>query len=251
MSFQDKVALITGGTSGIGKATALLLARQGAKVVIAGRREEQGSAVVQQIKDDGGDAIFVKTDVAQEDDVKRLVAETVKQYGRVDIAFNNAGVEHAGPVTDVTVDAYRHVFDINVLGVFLSMKYEIEQMLQQGGGVIINTSSILGHVAMPGASIYNASKHAVEGATKTAALEYAQQNIRINAIAPAATATDMIDRFAGKEGAESRAQLAALHPMNRLATVEEMAAAVAYLASDAASFTTGISLPVDGGFLAK
>ncbi|PQO33809.1 glucose 1-dehydrogenase [Blastopirellula marina] len=251
MSFQGKVALITGGTSGIGKATALLLARQGAKVVIAGRREEQGSAVVRQIQEEGGDAIFVKTDVANENDVKHLVAETVKQYGRVDIAFNNAGVEHAGPVTDFTVDAYRHVFDINVLGVFVSMKYEIEQMLQQGGGVIINTSSILGHVAMPGASIYNASKHAVEGATKTAALEYAQQNIRINAIAPAATATDMIDRFAGKEGAESRAQLAALHPMNRLATAEEMAAAVAYLASDAASFTTGISLPVDGGFLAK
>ncbi len=251
MSFQGKVALITGGTSGIGKATALLFADQGAKVVIAGRRQEQGEAVVAQIEANGGTASFVKTDVAQEAEVKHLIAETVKQYGRIDIAFNNAGVEQSGPVTEFTVDAYRHVFDINVLGVFLSMKYEIEQMLQQGEGVIINTSSILGHVAMPGASIYNASKHAVEGATKTAALEYAQQNIRINAVAPAATATDMIDRFAGKEGAENRVQLAALHPMNRLATPEEMAAAVAYLASDAASFTTGISLPVDGGFLAK
>lgn len=251
MSFQDKVVLITGGTSGIGKAAALLFARQGAKVVIAGRREEQGTAVAEAIRESGGEAIFVKTDVAQEPDVKNLVAAAIKQYGRIDIAFNNAGVDQAAPVTDFSVDAYRHVFDINVLGVFLSMKYEIEQMLTQGGGVIINTSSILGQIAMPGASIYNASKHAVEGATKTAALEYAQQNIRINAVAPAATATDMIDRFAGKPGTESRTQLAAMHPMNRLATAEEIAAAVAYLASDAASFTTGISLPVDGGYLAK
>lgn len=251
MSFQNKVVLITGGTSGIGKATALQFATHGAKVVIAGRRDEHGRRVVQEIAERGGTATFVKTDVANEVDVRNLIAETVKQYGRVDIAFNNAGVEHTGPVAEFTTDAYRHVFDINVLGVFLSMKYEIQQMLEQGGGVIINTSSILGHIAMPGASIYNASKHAVEGATKTAALEYAQQNIRINAVAPAATATDMIDRFAGKEGAENRAQLASLHPMKRLATADEIAAAVLYLASDAASFTTGISLPVDGGFLAQ
>ena len=251
MSFQDKVVLITGGTSGIGEATAKLLAGQGAKVVVAGRRTEQGNAVVDAIKSAGGEAFFVRTDVTQEEDVKNLVAETVNKYGRVDVAFNNAGVEGAGPVHEVTVEQYRHIFDINVLGVFLSMKYEVEQMLKQGSGVIINTSSILGQVAMPGASVYNASKHAVEGMTKTAALEYAQQGIRVNAVAPAATATDMIDRFAGKEGAESRDQLAALHPMNRLATVEEIAGAVAYLASDAASFTTGISLPVDGGFLAR
>lgn len=251
MSFQDKVVMITGGTSGIGEATALLFAGQGAKVVVAGRREQLGNAVVDRIKSAGGEAIFVKTDVTSEEEVKNLVEKTVQQYGRIDIAFNNAGVEATGMVTDFTIDDYRKVFDINVLGVFLSMKYEIEQLLKQGGGVIINTSSIVGHVAMPGASIYIASKHAVEGATKTAALEYAQQGIRINAVAPGATATDMIDRFAGKEGAENREALAAQHPMNRLATSEEIAAAVAYLASDAAGFTNGISLPVDGGYLAK
>ncbi|MFN3152788.1 SDR family NAD(P)-dependent oxidoreductase [Bremerella sp.] len=251
MSFQDKVVLITGGTSGIGEASALLFAEQGAKVVVAGRRQQLGEAVVDRIKSAGGEATFVKADVTSEDDVRSLVATTVKQYGRIDVAFNNAGVEATGMVTDFTIDDYRKVFDINVLGVFLSMKYEIEQMLKQGGGVIVNTSSIVGHVAMPGASIYIASKHAVEGATKTAALEYAQQGIRINAIAPGATATDMIDRFAGKEGAESRAALASQHPMNRLATSEEIAAAVAYLASDAAAFTNGVSLPVDGGYLAK
>ncbi|WDI39743.1 glucose 1-dehydrogenase [Bremerella sp. P1] len=251
MSFQDKVVLITGGTSGIGEASAMLFARQGAKVVVAGRRDQLGSAVVDRIKSAGGEAVFVKADVTSEDEVKALVTQTVEKYGRIDIAFNNAGVETTGMVTDFTVDDYRKVFDINVLGVFLSMKYEIEQMLKQGGGVIVNTSSIVGHIAMPGASIYIASKHAVEGATKTAALEYAQQGIRINAVAPGATATDMIDRFAGKEGAESRKALAEQHPMNRLATSEEIAQAVAYLASDAATFTNGVSLPVDGGYLAK
>lgn len=251
MSFQDKVVLITGGTSGIGESAAVLFAGHGAKVVVAGRREQLGAAVVQRIKSAGGEATFVKTDVTSEEEVKGLVDQTVEKYGRIDVAFNNAGVEAAGMVTDFSVDDYRKVFDINVLGVFLSMKYEIQQMLQQGGGVIVNTSSILGHVAVPGASIYNASKHAVEGMTKTAALEYAQQGIRINAVAPGATATDMIDRFAGKEGAESREALAAQHPMNRLATSEEIAAAVAYLASDGASFTNGVSLPVDGGYLAK
>ncbi|MEW4563340.1 glucose 1-dehydrogenase [Bremerella sp. JC770] len=251
MSFQDKVVLITGGTSGIGEASAILFAEQGAKVVVAGRRTELGEAVVDRIKSAGGEAVFVKTDVTSEEDVQNLVHQTVAKYGRVDVAFNNAGVEATGMLTDFSTDEYRKVFDINVLGVFLSMKHEIPQMLKQGGGVIINTSSIVGHVGMPGASIYIASKHAVEGATKTAALEYAQQGIRINAVAPGGTATDMIDRFAGKEGAENREALAQQHPMNRLATSQEIAHAVAYLASDAAAFTTGVSLPVDGGFLAK
>ncbi len=251
MSFQEKVVLITGGTSGIGEASAVLFASQGAKVVVSGRRDQLGDAVVERIKAAGGEAFFVKADVTSEEDIKNLVEQTVSKYGRIDVAFNNAGVEITGMVTDFAVEDYQKVFDINVLGVFLSMKHEIPQMLKQGGGVIVNTSSIVGHVAMPGASIYIASKHAVEGATKTAALEYAQQGIRINAVAPGATATDMIDRFAGKEGAENREQLAAQHPMNRLATAEEIAAAVAYLASDAASFTNGISLPVDGGYLAK
>jgi NAD(P)-dependent dehydrogenase (short-subunit alcohol dehydrogenase family) len=251
MSLQGKVALVTGGTSGIGRETAKQLAQAGAKVVVAGRRTEEGNAVVEEIVSAGGEAHFVKTDVTQEDQVQHLVDETIRRFGRLDIAFNNAGIEQTGLVTEFAEEEYRKVFDINVLGVFLSQKYEIPAMLQSGGGVIINTSSILGHIAMPGAAIYNASKHAVEGLTKTTALELAGQGIRVNAVAPAAIATDMIDRFAGDADSESRQQLAAQHPLGRLGQAKEVAAAVLYLASDAASFTTGISLPVDGGYLAK
>ena len=213
MSFNGKVVLVTGVTSGIGRETANQFASAGAKVVVAGRRQEEGEAVAAEIVSAGGEAHFVQTDVTKEDQVERLVAETVDRFGRLDVAFNNAGVEHGGPTTEVTVADYRHVFDVNVLGVLLSQKYEIPAMLNSGGGVIINTSSILGQIAMPGAAIYNASKHAVEGITKTTALELAQQGIRVNAVAPGAIATDMIDRFAGEEGAESRQQLEALHPM--------------------------------------
>lgn len=251
MTFTGKVALITGGTSGIGKETAIQLGQAGAKVAIAGRRTEEGNAVVDEIKSAGGEAIFVQTDVTQEDQVKRLVEETVKHFGRLDIAFNNAGIDHGGPITEVTEEDYRKVFDINVLGVFLSQKYEIPAMLASGGGSIINTSSVVGHIAMPGASVYIASKHAVEGITKTTALELAGQGIRVNAVAPGAIATDMIDRFAGEEGSDNRQWLVSQHPMGRLGLSKEVAAAVLYLASDAASFTTGTSLPVDGGYLAK
>ena len=251
MSFNGKVVLVTGGTSGIGRETAKQFASAGAKVVVAGRREEEGEAVAAEIVAAGGEARFVQTDVTIEDQVERLVDTTVEHFGRLDIAFNNAGVEHGGATTEVTESDYRHVFDVNVLGVLLSQKYEIPAMLKSGGGVIINTSSVLGHIATPGAAIYNASKHAVEGITKTTALELAEQGIRVNSVAPGATATDMIDRFAGEEGAEGRQQLKSLHPMGRFAEAKEIAAAVLYLASDAASFTTGISLPVDGGFLAR
>ena len=251
MSFQGKVVLVTGATSGIGRETAKQFAQAGAQVVLAGRREERGAAVVDEIKSAGGDAHFVQTDISDEQQVKHLIDATIERYGRLDIAFNNAGVEHGGPVTEFAEDDYRHVFDINVLGVFLSLKYEIPAMLRTGGGVIINTSSILGQIAMPGSAVYNASKHAVEGITKTTALEFAQQGIRVNSVAPGAIATDMIDRFAGEEGAESRQRLESLHPMGRLGQAQEIAAAVLYLASDAASFTTGMSLPVDGGFLAR
>lgn len=251
MSFHEKVVLVTGGTSGIGRETAIQFAKQGAKVVLAGRRIEEGEAVVKEIETAGGEGRFVQTDVTQEDQVKRLVEETVRQFGRLDIAFNNAGIEAGAPITEFTEADYRRVFDINVLGVFLSQKYEIPAMLKSGGGSIINTSSILGHIAVPGAAIYNASKHAVEGITKTTALELAERGIRVNAVAPGAIATDMIDRFAGEEGTDGRQQLASQHPMGRLGQAKEIAAAVLYLASDAASFTTGISLPVDGGYLAK
>lgn len=251
MSFNGKVALVTGGTSGIGRETAIQFANQGAKVVVAGRRTEEGEAVVREIEAAGGEGRFVQTDVTKEDQVKHLVEETVRHYGRMDIAFNNAGIEQTAPITEFTEADYRKVFDINVLGVFLSQKYEIPAMLKSGGGSIINTSSIVGQIAMPGAGIYIASKHAVEGITKTTALELAGQGIRVNAVAPGAIATDMIDRFAGEEGTDGRQQLASQHPMGRLGRPEEIAAAVLYLASDAASFTTGISLPVDGGYLAK
>lgn len=251
MNFDGKVVLVTGGTSGIGRETSVQFAKAGAQVVLAGRRMEQGEAVVDEIASAGGEARFVQTDVTQEDQVRHLIEETVRHFGRLDVAFNNAGVEQGSPITEFTEADYRRVFDINVLGVFLSQKYEIPAMRQSGGGSIINTSSILGHIAMPGAAIYNASKHAVEGITKTTALELAGEGIRVNAVAPGAIATDMIDRFAGEEGSDGRQQLAANHPLGRLGRSSEIAAAVLYLASDEASFTTGISLPVDGGYLAQ
>jgi NAD(P)-dependent dehydrogenase (short-subunit alcohol dehydrogenase family) len=215
-TFNGKVALVTGGTSGIGKVTALAFAKGGAKVVISGRREAEGLAVVEEIKKAGGDARFVRADVSREDDVKKLVEETVRHYGRLDVAFNNAGVEFMQPLAEFSADEYRRVFDINVLGVFLSLKYEIPAMLKTVGGSVVNTSSIAGHIGMAGVSIYIASKLAVEGITKTAALEYAKQGIRVNAVAPAAIVTDMIDRFVGGETTDQGKYLASLHPVGRM-----------------------------------
>jgi NAD(P)-dependent dehydrogenase (short-subunit alcohol dehydrogenase family) len=249
--FTGKVVLVTGGTSGIGRATALAFANEGAKVVVSGRREKEGLAVVEEVGKAGGAAHFVRADVANEADVKRLVEETVAKFGRLDVAFNNAGVELLGPIAEVTEADYRRVFDINVWGVLTSMKYEIPALLESGGGAIVNTSSIAGHVGMAGAGVYIASKHAVEGLTKTAALECARQNIRVTAVAPAAIVTDMIDRFTGGRDSDQAKGLAAMHPVGRMGRPEEIAEAVLYLASDAAKFTTGVSLPVDGGFLAQ
>lgn len=249
--FSGKVVLVTGGTSGIGKATALAFAREGAKVVVSGRREKEGLAVVEEIKKGGGTAHFVQADVAKEADVKRLVDETVAKFGRLDVAFNNAGVEVLGPLAEVTEEDYRRVFDINVWGVIASMKHEIPALLKSGGGAIINTSSIVGHIGMGGASVYVATKHAVEGLTKVAALEYAKQGIRVTAVAPAAIETDMIDRFTGGRDSDQGKGLAAMHPVGRMGRSEEIAEAVLYLASDGAKFTTGISLAVDGGFLSQ
>jgi len=250
-SFQNKVVLITGATSGIGKVSALAFAKAGAKVVISGRREAEGQAVAAEIKAAGGEATFVKADVSVEADVAALVAKAVAAYGRIDIAFNNAGVEVTGPIVDATEADYRRAFDINVWGVLTSMKHEIPVMLKQGAGVIINTSSIAGHAGMGGASIYVASKHAVEGLTKSAALEYAKQGIRVNAVAPAAIETDMLDRFTGGGSEDALSYMRSLHPVGRLGRSEDIANTVLFLASDAASFITGTSLNVDGGFLAQ
>jgi NAD(P)-dependent dehydrogenase (short-subunit alcohol dehydrogenase family) len=245
-TFEGKVALITGGTSGIGKTTAIKFARAGAKVVLTGRREKEGIDVVAQVKKLGGDAAFIRADIAKDADVKAMVDFTVEKFGRLDVAFNNAGVEWKGPLDHATEAEYRRVFDINVWGVLNSMRHEIPVMLKNGGGAIVNTSSIAGHVGFPEVSIYIASKHAVEGLTKAVALEFAKQNIRINAVAPGPIATDMWDRFAGDAGD----QIISIVPAARVGTAEEIAAAVLYLASDAAKFTTGTSLVVDGGFVA-
>ena len=247
---SGKVALVTGGTSGIGKTTAIAFARAGAKVVLTGRREKEGAQVVDEIRKLGGDAAFVRADVAKDADVKAMVDFTVGKYGRLNVAFNNAGVEWTGPLDQATEAEYRRVFDINVWGVLNSMRHEIPVMLKNGGGAIVNNSSVAGHVGLGQVSVYIASKHAVEGLTKSVALEFAKQNIRINAVAPGVIATDMLDRFAGKES-EMRDSLTSIIPVGRIGAGEEIAAAVLYLCSDDAKFTTGTSLVVDGGYLAQ
>lgn len=249
-TLAEKTALITGGTSGIGRQAALTFAHAGAKVVVTGRREAEGAETVRQVAEAGGEAIFVRTDVKNETDIKHAVEETVSRFGRLDIAFNNAGVETLGPIPEVTEESYRNTFDINVWGVLASMKHEIPAMLENGGGSIINVSSVAGQIGMAGVSVYVASKHAVEGLTKVAALEYAQSGIRVNAIAPGLIDTDMADRFAGKEG-EMRDQIIGLHPLGRGGRPQEVADAVLFLAGDASSFVTGHSLNVDGGFTAQ
>src|SRR5713226_3312381 len=245
---SGKVALVTGGTSGIGKTTAIEFARAGAKVVLTGRREKEGAQVVDEIRKLGGDAAFVRADVAKDGDVKAMVNFTVGKFGRLDVAFNNAGVEWKGALDQATEAEYRRIFDINVWGVLNSMRHEIPAMLKSGGGAIVNTSSVAGHVGLAQVSVYIASKHAVEGLTKAVALEFAKQNIRINAVAPGVIQTEMFDRFAGEE---LRAQLTSIVPVGRIGASEEIAAAVLYLCSDAAKFTTGTSLVVDGGYVAQ
>src|SRR5437867_3830342 len=244
---EGKVAVVTGGTSGIGKATAIAFARAGAKVVLTGRREKEGAQVVGEIKKLGGDAAFVRADVAKDGEVKAMVDFTIDKFGRLDVVFNNAGVEWKGPLDQATEAEYRRVFDINVWGVLNSMRHEIPVMLKSGGGAIVNNSSVAGHVGLGEVSIYIASKHAVEGLTKSVALEFARRNIRINAVAPGVIATEMFDRFA--EGA--RDQITSMIPVGRSGVTEEIAAAVLYLCSDDAKFTVGTSLVIDGGWIAQ
>jgi NAD(P)-dependent dehydrogenase (short-subunit alcohol dehydrogenase family) len=251
--FENKVALITGATSGIGVATALAFAREGAKVVISGRREKEGNEILARIRKAGAEGLFVRMDVSNEAEVEALVSQTVSTFGRLDAAFNNAGVEGevARRTHEQSAANYRTVMDINVLGVLVSMKYEISAMLKNGGGSIVNNSSIGGLVGFPGAGVYVASKHAVLGLTRSAALEYARERIRVNAVSPGPIETPMLDRFMGDLGAEAERHLMNTVPMGRKGHPEEIAEAVLWLCSDKGSFVTGQSLTVDGGYTAQ
>jgi NAD(P)-dependent dehydrogenase (short-subunit alcohol dehydrogenase family) len=245
-----KVAFITGGTGGIGRATAVLFAQAGAKVAITGRRAEEGAKTIELIEAAGGEGLFVQADITRAADVEDAVQRTVAAFGKLDIAFNNAGVDAwLSPIADDTEENFDRVINTNVRGVWLSLKYEIRQMQKQGtGGSIINNSSIYGSRGSFMSSNYVASKHAVEGYTKSAALEVAAHKIRVNAVAPGYTDTAMIRQHWSKETEQF---MIGGQPLGRLAEPEETARAVLFLASDAASFITGVSLPVDGGFLAK
>ena len=249
-SLEHKVALITGGTGGIGRATAVAFAREGARVVVTGRRAAEGARTVELISAAGGEGLFVQADITRGDEVEAAVQRTVERFGRLDIAFNNAGVDaRIQPIAEDTEDNFDHVFNTNVRGVWLSLKYELRQMLRQGGGgSIINNSSIYGARGTYLSANYIASKHAVEGYTKAAALEVAAHGIRVNAVAPGFTRTDMIGQHMSPETEQF---MVGSQPLGRLAEPEETARAVVFLASEAASFITGASLPVDGGFLAK
>jgi NAD(P)-dependent dehydrogenase (short-subunit alcohol dehydrogenase family) len=245
-----KVVLITGALAGIGRAIAEAFAKKGSSVVISGRDEVKGKAFEKELKTQGGEATFIRADVRSEDEVKNLIDQAVKKYGRLDVAVNNAGTEgKRGPLTDQTAETYALTFDTNVLGTLLSLKHELRVMSAQKSGSIINISSTMGRSGAPGASLYVASKHAVEGLTKSAALEGAPVNVRVNVVAPGATDTHMLDRFAGS--GEAKQQLLNRVPAKRLATTQEVANAVVFIASDEASFITGASLPVDGGKLAQ
>ena len=259
MMLKDKVALVTGGTSGIGRATAIAYAQQQAKVVVVGRRMDEGEETVRLIKEAGGEAIFVQADVTKEADVKAMVDKAVGVFGRLDIAFNNAGTVGENPsLIEQTEAEYDRTMNVNIKGVWLSMKYEIAQMLKQGSGAfasggtmcIVNTASTVGVVAFPSVPLYTASKHAVVGLTKAAALQYAKAGIRINVVAPAVIETDMFEAATGGQD-EAKAYMAGLHPIGRVGTPLEVANAVLFLSSDMASFITGETLMVDGGYVAQ
>ena len=247
---SNPVVLITGGLTGIGRATAIAFAKEGARVVVAGRHEEAGRQLTTELRGLGAEAEFFCADVRHEDEVRDLVDRTVARFGRLDVAVNNAAVEGpVGPITDQTPESFAATFETNVLGVVLSMKHEVRAMQAQGSGSIINISSTYGHEGAAGASIYVGAKHAVEGITKSVALETAKSGIRVNAVAPGPTDTGMLTRFTGT--AENKAALATQVPLGRLGLSEEVADGIVFIASDEARFITGHVLNVDGGHSAN
>jgi NAD(P)-dependent dehydrogenase (short-subunit alcohol dehydrogenase family) len=250
ITHSGKVALVTGAGNGIGRATAIAFAKHGLQVVVSDIDQVGAEQTVATIKSAGGDAVFVACDVSKDIQVRALIEATVAHYGRLDYAFNNAGIEREqSRLADGSDADFDAIIDVNVKGVWLCMKHQIPQMLSQGGGVIVNTASIAGLVGAPTMSIYSASKHAVIGLTKSAALEYAKKNIRINAVCPAVIDTEMFSRAQASD--PKKAEIAqSMHPIGRIGKVDEVAAAVLYLCSDLAGFTTGIALPVDGGVTA-
>lgn len=250
MELEGKVALVTGGTSGIGRETALLFTKAGAKVVVAGRRELEGNETVDLIRAAGGDGLFVKTDVSKGPEVAALVQKAVEKFGCLDIAFNNAGIEGAWvPIIRQSEEDWDRTINVNLKGVWFCLKYEIRQMLKQGGGgAIVNMASVTGLIGSVGAGAYSASKHGVIGLTKTAALENAKSGIRINAVCPGVIETPMSERLFGAPAIHK--SVVGLHPVGRLGRPVEIAEAVVWMCSDRASFMTGQSLVLDGGFLA-
>jgi NAD(P)-dependent dehydrogenase (short-subunit alcohol dehydrogenase family) len=243
---NPQVVLVTGALTGIGRAAAVAFAKKGAKVVVNGRRDDAGKALVTELRAFGAEAEFINADVRKEDDVRALIDKTVARFGRLDVAVNNAGTEgQVGPITAQTAESYAATVDTNVLGVILSMKHETRVMQQQGGGNIINITSTYGHEGAPNAAVYVGSKHAVEGITKSVALELAGAGIRVNAVAPGPTDTDMLTRFT--KTPENKAGLVAQVPLARLGLSDELANAIVFIASDEASYITGHVLNVDGG----
>lgn len=257
MRLKDKVSIITGAASGIGKATALVFGREGAKVLCADVNDEGAEATAAQIVDTGGEAASMRVDVAQEPDVQSMIAETVSRWGRVDVLYNNAGIGFGMPVTQVPLDQWDRLMDINLKGVFLGCKHAIPVMLKTGGGAIVNTASDAGLIGTPMLSVYCASKGGVVLLTKSLAVEWAAQGIRVNCVCPGVIRTPILDPFIaqaqqlqGMAPEDVWRRMAAAHPMNRVGEPEEVGKAVAFLASDEASFITGVALSVDGGFAA-
>ena len=248
---QTRVALVTGALTGIGRATALALAAEGYSVVVSGRRDEAGHALAAELRTLGVQAEFLRADVRFEAEIRAVVEQTVERFGRLDVAVNNAGTEgQLAPITEQSVDNYEATFSANVLGTLLSLKHEMRVMLAQGSGAIVNLSSVAGQVGMAGASVYVASKHAVEGLTRSAALEGAAAGVRVNAVAPGPVATQMLDRFVGGSE-EAKAGFLASIPARRAATPEEIAQTIVFLAGDKARYLTGQSVAVDGAYTAQ